>query len=312
MSKGDFLTSKRDLLLRHLFEKGAITSKSAIDGDELQELLDVEDQDFDTIYKSLRQADLVKCINSWAIPGGTVFKLWLTEKGLKSISEIKMNEIEKLQNERFQFLKLLYDKDKEFYETEAKHPNTLFYTSAVDLGELLGFSSVKTMQIVNYLAAEGLVERLTHGGDIGIKHPGKKEVEDAILKPDNPTEHFPANVTQYIISAGTISNSPIQQASVNSSQTVTFGPDTIQEITEFIEALQDQLIELQLDSDDLEEIKLQINAIELQLSSKNTSPVSLQESLKTIRSVLEGVTGSLIASGLIQQINSISMMSPWG
>lgn len=97
MSKGDRLISKRSLLLLHLYENGALSSNSGIDGSQLQGIVEVDNEEFETLYKSLKKADLIAYIKTWVRPPGGPsignFKMWLTEAGLKRLSEEKMDEI---------------------------------------------------------------------------------------------------------------------------------------------------------------------------------------------------------------------------
>ena len=82
--------------------------------------------------------------------------------------------------------------------------------SLMDLGDQLGFTPVETGQIAAYLQHEGLLKKVTFQ-NVSITHWGIKEIEAALSKPDQPTQHFPAiNITYNIdgdqISVGNVDN----------------------------------------------------------------------------------------------------------
>jgi hypothetical protein len=94
MLKGDELMQKRDLFLHHLYEKGAISRNSAIGAADLQEAIEVNDQDFESLHQNLSQEKLVKKGGvRFRFPddkvgrgGGPVF--WLTDKGRQEARKI--------------------------------------------------------------------------------------------------------------------------------------------------------------------------------------------------------------------------------
>lgn len=103
---------------------------------------------------------------------------------------------------------------------------------------------------------------------------------------------------------GSMTNSQLQQDSPNSSQSLSVNDD-LSQVARFIETLKGQLEGLQLEQNQKEELNAEVVTIESQLSSPKPKPVIVKESLKSIRSVLEGVTGSLIASGLVAQLTAL-------
>lgn len=102
---------------------------------------------------------------------------------------------------------------------------------------------------------------------------------------------------------GSMTNSQFQQDSPYASQALSVNNDLTQ-VAKFIETLKGQLEDLQLEQSQEQELKAEVVTIESQLSSPKPKPVIVNESLKSIRSVLEGVTGSLIASGLLTQLRA--------
>jgi hypothetical protein len=212
----------------------------------------------------------------------------------------QMDEIRERQSRRFQFLKLLHDKANAFYDTEAKRTNTTFRIPIADLGSQLGFPPVETEQIVRYLCEEGLIGRVS--GTVYILHAGIKEVEDALTKPDRPTEHFAAGVINYLIQADQIINSPFQQGTYDSTQTVSFSLETRQETEKFIQLLKGQLPELFLNTQDRTEAEAEIATIMAQLASPRPKSSIIKTSISTIKNILENIPANVAANIIVANL----------
>lgn len=104
---------------------------------------------------------------------------------------------------------------------------------------------------------------------------------------------------------GEISNSQIQQNTVNSTQTMRFENIDIKRIKDLVELLKGNIDNLELDETKREIVESEVMTINAQVKSPKTNSLIICESLKTIRNVLEGATGSLIASGLLYQISQV-------
>lgn len=92
-----------------------------------------------------------------------------------------------------------------------------------DIGEKIGTggqSSIETLNIVNWLVGERLIEHKYIGGGIALTHHGIKEVQNARRHPERPTDHFPTQIANFVINYGNMHNSSIQQGTSNSDQTV--------------------------------------------------------------------------------------------
>ena len=219
-----------------------------------------------------------------------------------------MEEIRERQSRRFRFLKHLYDETQNFYKKETTRSNQIQFFSTDDLGDELGFTAVETEQIVRYLSDEGLVKRVT-GKSITIAHRGDIEVEDALTKPDQPTEHFPPNVVQYIISAQQITNSSIQQGTVDST-IITLSSSTLGKMREFIETLRSILPDLPVSNDDKAEATAEIVTIESQLQSPRPKRNIIRTSLETLKRILQdipaNVATNIIAANLPLLIEQVS------
>ena len=131
-----------------------------------------------------------------------------------------MDDNSRRQQQRFKFLKYLYD----------NCGGRAHHIAREQVRQALGLSATEAAEISAYLAEEGLTEGTV--GLIGLTHKGVKEVEAALTEPAKPTDHFPVNV----INIGQGSSIHIQQGTINSSQSSSVsrdtGPSTSGEATE--------------------------------------------------------------------------------
>lgn len=107
------------------------------------------------------------------------------------------------------------------------------------------------------------------------------------------------NIKNYI--HGNISDSQIHVESVGSTQNQTTEFD-IGQVAKFIEALKGTIEILGLDEKEKKEAASEIETLEAQIKSPNPKQSIIRESLGSVRRILEGATGNLVASGLLNQI----------
>jgi len=204
-----------------------------------------------------------------------------------------MPNTEELKKMRFQFLNLLYKKTG---------GNKFSHVNKRDLGSELGYERDVTESISQYLEAENLLEYVTVCGGIAITHDGVKEVQEATSNPEEPTLYFPPI---NVINIHHMEGSQIQQGTSSSNQTGTFKLTNGVEINEFIKLLKKQLPELTLTSDDESEIKSDITTLESQVVSSRPKSEIIKESLSSIKRILEGATGSVVAQQLLPYIPTL-------
>ena len=94
-----------------------------------------------------------------------------------------------------------------------------------------------------------------------------------------------------------VTHSQIQQGSPHATQGMQVAESDRENIQAFIGLLNDHLSELKLATAEEQKLKTTVRQIETQVASPNPSHGALRQSLQTIRNVLEGCAGSLIASG---------------
>lgn len=97
----------------------------------------------------------------------------------------------------------------------------------------------------------------------------------------------------------------IQQNTHHSQQSMVISEINKDAVHIFIANLTEHLDQLKLDEEKKKKLDSEIIVITEQLKAKRPEKSILQESFSTIRNVLEGITGSLIASGLIYELDKI-------
>lgn len=205
------------------------------------------------------------------------------------------DRINELKKKRFQFLHSLYKRSGGGWSTG---PDTREFFSGYEIGESLSFHEQLTENVIRYLEDEGLIKSVSAQGDISITHQGILEIEEVLSNPSEPTEHFlPFN----IILGSTIINSQIQQGSPGATQMVVISVEEKQQLEEIIKSLKEQTTEFGLDEENKVDLETQIKTIETQISSPKPRKPIIIESLKAI---LASAAGSLLASGLLQQITA--------
>jgi hypothetical protein len=202
-------------------------------------------------------------------------------------------QISELRAARFTLLKRLY-------EVTGGSTHTLW--ALKDIGAELGFDEKLTIGIGEYLVNEGLMEYRTSGPRVSITHAGVREVEEALAHPERPTEHFPP---VNFISIGQMIGSTIQQGTVQSSQAVTISATDIDQFSAELVRLGEALQSVQLTAEQRGDVNAELETLNAQLKSSKPKRLVLRESLDTIRSVIEGAAGSLLASEVLVRLLAV-------
>ncbi len=205
-------------------------------------------------------------------------------------AEVAMTPITQKQAQRFQFLHKLY---------EVTDGDKFADINMFELGTSLGYSRELTSSLVQYLEGEGLIEGNSFGGGISISHRGVVEVEQALTKPEIPTDHFPAHVVNVY---GNMIGSQIQQASPGASQVLQSAEAQQVRVRELVRLIESSLDQLGLDQEASAEIRSDLGSIKAQLDSPKPKFPIIALSLGSIRGVLEGATGHVVAHEIIAKI----------
>lgn len=140
------------------------------------------------------------------------------------------------------------------------------------------------------------------------------EVYPVILGEAHPDEDATRRAQDTPSSVGVTFNidkmigSQIQQGTYQSTQVATFSQGDLHTIAEFIQTLKGRLPELQVEHAKKEEIEAEIASVEVQLNSPRPKPAIIKECLASLRTILEGMAGNVIATLLLQQLTNISIL----
>jgi len=103
---------------------------------------------------------------------------------------------------------------------------------------------------------------------------------------------------------GSMQNSQLQQDSAGAHQTQNISQSGT-EISDFIKELKASIPNLELSQEKCSELESDVFSIENQLSSPNPKSVIIVESLNSVRNILEGTAGSILATELLAQLSSL-------
>jgi hypothetical protein len=106
---------------------------------------------------------------------------------------------------------------------------------------------------------------------------------------------------------GPVANSQIQQGSHGSKQSLSIAQTDFKALGEFISNLKSQVPNLQLDSADSAQLRADADAVDSQLASPRPNRVVIDQLMGSITNILEGCTGSLLASGLLKTLTGFGV-----
>lgn len=109
------------------------------------------------------------------------------------------------------------------------------------------------------------------------------------------------NITHFHAS---VSNSQIQQFTEHSSQTLSSNVD-LNALAELLTTIRTFLPSLELAPVELAEAEVELRTLELQAASPKPKFGVVRESLKSLRTIVEGGAGSLLASGIAAEITKL-------
>jgi cation transport regulator ChaC len=167
-----------------------------------------------------------------------------------------------------------------------------------------GLSEPESQAAWRYLKDRELIETFSIPYTARINAAGIDAIEGARRRPDQPSANFPSvsyNIVYNTLHVETMHNSPVQQGGVNSTQTqtITYSPQDLGDLYRLTSELTSHLNELSLDEKQLKKAQAQIATIKAQLSDE-PDPIILKQAGRTLRNVIEGAVGSLIATAASQ------------
>lgn len=117
----------------------------------------------------------------------------------------------------------------------------------------------------------------------------------------NDKEKEVANQIPTITIIGTMVKSQLQQQSNNSTQSLSVGEFKVEGLKEIVEQGNLLLKEI-TDTEVKAELQADLTVLETQFTSPKPKNVIIKESLASIRNIAEGITGSLLATGIVEKI----------
>jgi hypothetical protein len=211
--------------------------------------------------------------------------------------------LEEKRAQRLRFMRLLY---------EATEGDTMATLEPRQLGDELELSAAQTENLVQFLVDEGLVEWVTFG-QLGITHRGVVEVEQALTKPNQPTQHFPPAVN-IINVQGSVVGSQIQQATTESSQVLEPAPpDVVEAVRLWAAKVREDEASLKLTTDALDALDTELAVLETRLHSSSPKRPLLRASVETVGSILRSATAGAAAMELVKELpHLIQLLSHHG
>lgn len=110
------------------------------------------------------------------------------------------------------------------------------------------------------------------------------------------------NIKNYVQTGNT---SQVQIESVASTQHLENKTIDITELKKVLDALNEAINQLKLDSEEQAELTAEMRTLESQASSPKPKDSIIRESLSSVTRILEGAAGDLVASGVLDQIGNL-------
>jgi hypothetical protein len=184
---------------------------------------------------------------------------------------------------------------------DALYKETRDKNEPVMIDELrIGLSEEESQTAWRYLKDRGLIQTYSLPYTARINASGIDAIEGAQRRPDQPSASFPSvsyNIVHNTMNVGTLSNSPVQQGGIQStqSQNTNYGPQDIADISRLVKEFTAHLDELRLDAQQHRKAEAQIATLSAQLSDE-PDPVIVKQAGRTLRNITEGAIGSLLAT----------------
>ncbi len=130
----------------------------------------------------------------------------------------------------------------------------------------------------------------------------RDRIIDALVKRDNALRAgLPPPAPSNVVNVGTMYGSAIQQGTEQSSVMVDYkGEET--GIRDLLKQIRESVNAMGLSPAARAQLEADAHTAEAQLASPHPKPLVIRECLRSIRNILEGMAGSLIASGLLLEI----------
>lgn len=116
-----------------------------------------------------------------------------------------------------------------------------------------------------------------------------------------------AQQVSYHTHIGEMNNSQVQ---VNSSGVQTYNAAAMKDLPAFMDAMTNAVGKLRLNTSQKEELEAEIATLRAQLASPRPKPSIVREGLRSMKTILEGAAGNVVASGLLERLTPLLAMLP--
>lgn len=171
----------------------------------------------------------------------------------------------------------------------------------VSIGKRLQMDENEARQIALYLAEENLLGADEALYEVYLTHESLKALTDGRYNEQKGIDD--SSPASYVINARDIVNSQLQQGTTGSFQFTSRGELNVQGLKELSKAIRQRLEKSGLASEEKREAGVQLDTIDAQLESSRPKPTIVKEAFSSLRSVLEGVAGGVIAPEVLPWIN---------
>ncbi len=163
-------------------------------------------------------------------------------------------------------------------------------------GQSAGLTTEEAQAAWRYLKDAGLIQTFSMEYAARISAAGIDAIESASKHPNQPIAQFPG-ATFNILKIDRAYNSNVQQAGGQSSQiqNSTGSKDSGDDLSRLIAILRAHFSELRLGEAEKRKAWAQVETLSAQLTDE-PNPVIVQEAGRTLRNIIEGAVGSLVAS----------------
>lgn len=154
---------------------------------------------------------------------------------------------------------------------------------------------------IKFLEGEYLIEATWTMGelpfDVSLTHAGVVEIEEAMARPDRPTEHFVPIINVTTVQ-GSIIGSQIQQGSPGASQSGTITVNQRERFQAFIHAARQAAEVPELDSDDRVKVTADLDFMEKELAKTEPRWERLKVVGTAVQTILLGGLGDALGGGI--------------
>lgn len=140
------------------------------------------------------------------------------------------------------------------------------------------------------------------GSQLENLYVDRDRIIEALLKRDKALRASqPSPPPSNVINVGAMHASTIQQGTDQTSAVIDYKSNEV-EMRDLLKQIRCSLHDLELSAAARTQLEADAQTIEAQLLSPHPKPTVVRECLHSIRNILEGMTGSLVASGLVFEI----------